>query len=130
MYKDVAKNLSIFNIVYPNTSIPSPDEDDYKRGYIRRHFIRKVNDVNAPIFEVDKNVLEKYSTIPFWITATIRWRISGPIEQVLKSDGTIEDIGVRNSNREAILLVKDKIQNLLLYIPDLTQFHISRKSSS
>jgi hypothetical protein len=130
MYKDVAKNIDQFKIVYPNTSIPSPSEDDYNQGYIRRHFVRKANDINAPIFEVDRDVLQKYSIIPFWITTTIRWRITGPIEQVVKADGGVEDIGVKNSNREAILFVKDKIPTLGLYIPDLTQFHISKKRNS
>lgn len=130
MYKDVAKNLEQFNIVYPSTSIPSPNEDDYNRGYIRRYFARKSNDVNAPIFEIDRDVMQKYSTIPFWTTASIRWRISGPIEKLMKPDGSVEDVGVKNSNKEAILLVRDKIPTLGLYIPDLSQFHISRKLNS
>lgn len=130
MYKDVAKNIDQFKVVYPSTAIPSPDENDYTKGYIRRYFIRKSNDINATIFEIDKDTAEKYNENPFWVNTNIRWRIRGPIEQVTKPDGTIEDIGVKNSNREAILFVKDKIPTLGLYIPDLTQFHISRKRNS
>jgi hypothetical protein len=36
-----------------DTHIPTPSKLDYTRGYISRYFIKKVNDVNSPIFEID-----------------------------------------------------------------------------
>jgi len=36
MYTDIVKNIDSFKVVYPNTIVPVPSEDDYANGYIRR----------------------------------------------------------------------------------------------
>jgi len=53
----------------------------------------------------------------------LKWRISGPIEQQYDSTGTIIDKAVSESNNIAIKLVSDKIPNLKLYLPNLSQFY-------
>ena len=50
MYKDIAKNLEPFELGLPNTIVPSPTKQDYELGFIRRYFVRKVNDENGFIF--------------------------------------------------------------------------------
>ena len=36
MYSKIATNLNQFKLVNPKTIVPSPDEDDYQLGFIRR----------------------------------------------------------------------------------------------
>ena len=123
MYKDVAKNIEIFNIQFPKTIVPSPTENDYNLGFIRRYFIRRINDENGFIFEIDENEYQKYLTNPFFESATIKWRISGPIEIKYKDNGEIDDKGVKNSNKTAINIASEKLKNIGLYLPNILQFY-------
>jgi hypothetical protein len=123
MYTDIVKNIDTFKVVYPNTIVPVPSEDDYTNGYIRRYFVKKANDTNGHIFEISKETYLEYLQHPLWIVDNIKWRISGPIEPVYNSNGEMDDRGVRNSNKAAIQLSINKIKNLQLYLPNLLQFH-------
>ncbi|MEY4332486.1 MAG: hypothetical protein RLZZ196_1224 [Bacteroidota bacterium] len=123
MYTDIVKNIDTFKVVYPNTIVPVPSEDDYANGYIRRYFVKKANDTNGHIFEISKETYLEYLQHPLWIVDNIKWRISGPIEPVYNSNGEMDDRGVRNSNKAAIQLSINKIKNLQLYLPNLLQFH-------
>ncbi len=123
MYTDIVKNIDSFKVVYPNTIVPVPSEDDYANGYIRRYFVKKANDTNGHIFEISKETYLEYLQHPLWIVDNIKWRISGPIEPVYNSNGEMDDRGVRNSNKAAIQLSINKIKNLQLYLPNLLQFH-------
>ena len=123
MYKDVAKNIDIFQIEYPNTIVPNPTTQDYENGFIRRYFIRQFNDVNGHIFEISNESYSKYLESPFWIVEQIKWRITGPINEIYKDNGEIEDIGVKNSNIAALNIASEKLKNIGLYLPNLLQFH-------
>jgi hypothetical protein len=123
MYKDVAKNLGDFVIVYPKTIVPSPTKDDYISGYIDRYFIRKTNDQNGSIFEISKDVYDDYKENPFWKTATMRWRISGPLTPTYRDNGEVSDIGVLSSNKSSIGITSQILRNIGLYLPNISQFY-------
>jgi hypothetical protein len=61
MYKDIAKTLDLFVIKYPQTIVPTPKESDYQIGFIRRYFVRKANEPEGHIFEVDSKVYVEYT---------------------------------------------------------------------
>ena len=123
MYKDVANNIERFNIKYPNTIVPKPTDNDYKIGFIRRYFVRRSNDPNGHIFEVNQSVYNEYSKNPFWVGDTIKWRIAGPLDAVYDRNGNLQDKGVRNSNKGGMSLVSDNLKNISLYLPNLLQFY-------
>lgn len=121
-YKQIAKIKS--RVRYDiDAHIPIPSDKDYKRGYIKRYFVQKVNDKGSPIYEVQSTTRNYYNTKAQFVTTQLKWRISGPIEQQYDSTGTIIDKAVSESNRVAIKLVSDKIPNLKLYLPNLLQFY-------
>jgi hypothetical protein len=123
MYKDLLKEKELFNLNLPNTIVPVPTADDYILGYIRRYFIKKANDPSGFIYEVSSDVYGEYIENTFWVAETIKWRISGPIEETYKDNGEIEDRGVRSSNKGAIGRASAKLKNIGLYLPNLLQFH-------
>lgn len=125
MYEDVANNLNKFIIQYPKTIVPSPTAIDYQNGFIERYFVRKANDSNGHIFEVNYEIFAEYSSNPFWISDRMLWRITGPIEAIYKEDGTMDDRGVRASNSASIGLASVKLKNIGLYLPNLLQFRKS-----
>ena len=111
MYKDVAKNTKLFEIKAPDAFLPSPSEEDYEIGFIRRYFVRKANDKNGFIYEVSKDTSIKYEKIPFWKTTSIKWRLDGTKDEVTESNG------------KAIGFVVQQFPKLALYLPNLTQFY-------
>lgn len=92
------------------TFIPTPGIDDYQRGFIERYFIRKINDTNSFIFEVNSSQLSKYSRNSLYVRTIIDWRLTGTKEQI------------QDSNEKSIGLGKKDISNLHLYLPNLLQF--------
>ena len=123
MYSKIATNLNLFKLPNPKTIVPSPNENDYQLGFIRRYFCQKSNDSNSYIFEIDEQEYSKLEVSPFWKVVDIKWRISGPLERLYNDDGTISDIGVRESNKAAINLAALKIKNISLYLPNILQFY-------
>ena len=74
-------------------------------------------------FEVNDSEEQKYADNPFYKTVNIKWRISGPIEPTYKSNGEVDDKGVKFSNKAAIGLATTKFKNIGLYLPNILQFH-------
>jgi len=123
MYKDVATNIENFTLQIPKTVIPIPAEFDYDNGFIRRYFIQKTNDSNGFVFEVSEEVHNELRDNPFWKVADLKWRISGPKENVYNKVGELSDVGVEITNKQIINLTSKKIRNIGLYLPNLLQFY-------
>lgn len=130
MYTDVAKNLDKFSIKMPKTKTPSATDDDYEIGYIYRYFVRKVNDKNALVYEINSDDINEYNNSPFWSTAIVLWRISGDIDDKFDPISKSIKVGVLNSNKYSIQEGTKTISNLKLYIPDFLLLHESRKPKS
>lgn len=119
--KVVSTNTLDFGEIRIKAYIPNPQEIDYTRGYVRRYFARKLNDVNGIIFEISATEYNRLTTKPSYTTTTIKWRISGPKDGIMDGEKII-DKGVIASNRNAIQMGSEKIENLSLYLPNLLQF--------
>ena len=105
--------------------IPSPTDSDYKKGYIDRYFVQKRNDKGAPIYEVSSYDYAKTTRNSFYGGVIMKWRISGPLQPVYNADSSVKDKGVLESNKNSILLHKQQIPNLKLYLSNLRQFYKS-----
>jgi hypothetical protein len=91
--------------------LPNVTDKDYKRGYIKRYFVQKANDKNSEIFEINNARFNVLANNPYYLVASIDWRIKGLPEEV------------KNSNKESTRLVFDKLPKLSLYLPNLLQFY-------
>ena len=97
---------------------------DYQKGHTLRYFCQKSTDISSPIFEISSTGFTTMKSNPYFSVAQLKWRISGPIDPVLGSDGkTISDMGVLHSNRNSIQLTENEIPALRLYLVNLTQYH-------
>jgi hypothetical protein len=120
-YKQISNSTRNLNLKI-KTSIPVPQATDYKRGYIKRYFIQKVNDKGSPIYELNSTTFKSYKHKPHFSAVQLKWRIFGPTRPHYDSKGNIIDKSVSESNRIAIKLVAYEIPNLKLYLPNLLQF--------
>lgn len=92
------------------TFVPSPSDRDYRRGYITRHFVRKLNDPNSFIFEVNKEELSRIQANPTYLTVSLDWRISGTEREI------------KESNRKSLRQASNVIKNIPLFLPNHKQF--------
>lgn len=122
-YKKLRKPDLLAGPITIKAHLPTPTENDYKRGYIKRYFAQKVNDMSSPIREVSDDIYINVSRNSFYVTTSLKWRISGPLTTITNVNGRIDDKGVSESNRISIQLASKKIKNLKLYLPNLLQFH-------
>jgi hypothetical protein len=89
---------------------PKLIEQDYLIGYIYRFFIRKRNEPNGIIYEIDKFTNKKYLKDPLYITTKIRWKVSGKKDEV------------ETANKKSIGLGKKDISNLDTYLQNHSKF--------
>jgi hypothetical protein len=94
----------------PISYIPKPTDDDYYSGYIQRHFAQKVNDINAPIFEIDINDSRINEFNDYYGMISIQWRLTGKPQEIMES------------NSRSVKDATKSIPNLSHYLSNLLQF--------
>lgn len=110
-YDRIAKNAQDFIEVNISAYIPKPKDIDYKTGYISRYFVQKANDSDAVIYEVSTSTYNRLISNPMYISTNLDWRLTGPKEEVKKS------------NSISVRIASNNIQKIQLYLPNLLQFH-------
>jgi hypothetical protein len=108
----MSPNLWKYNSNLIESYIPDPSEFNYRNTFINRYFVRKSNDENGVIYEIEPSEFSKYKNNPLFIGVEIVWRVSGsPIEKI------------REINRRNIEFGRSVIRNLHLYLVDTSQFY-------
>jgi hypothetical protein len=90
--------------------IPEPTYTDFRKGYIVRYFIQRINDDDALIYEVNENDYLKFSLDPFYNTVNIDWRLTGSYEVI------------EESNAASVKYGSKKMKSLIFYLPNYLQF--------
>lgn len=103
-------NLREFKTLSIKPFIPEPDDSDYKRGYITRYFVQKVNDTNSTIYEVSEFNFNRITMNSFYLTTKLNWRITGSVEEV------------KESNFKSVKLTSKHMPKLMMYLPNYLQF--------
>ena len=108
-YKKITNGI---NYVVPEftTYNPTPTNDDYLYGVIYRYFLRKRNDDNGIIYEINSDTNEKLKNDPLYLSIGIRWKISGDLDEVKKVNKKSTDVGAKT------------ISNLHNYVKNYSKF--------
>ena len=118
MYTDIVKNIDTFKVVYPNTIVPVPSEDDYTNGYIRRYFVKKANELqfietNSDIYSKILSKDNKYNW-PIYIPFTILWTTNGENR---------ETVAKTNKNIVSLEEQRKKLYGLSNYFKNYSEFY-------
>jgi hypothetical protein len=71
----------------PVPYFPSPTESDYRKGYLMRSFIKKINDMGF-ITEISNEEYDNFQNgtvdydVSYYLTYQIMWKITGPLNNV------------------------------------------------
>lgn len=110
---DNIKTLDVKKSIIPNPNQIQPNEKDVKRGWMERYFAKKVND--DIILELTKEDFDNVGTENgldsiLWEKFTLRWRITGPIDEILQT------------NQQTIQIKSQDYPLLASIITDFTEF--------
>ena len=92
------------------TFVPSPTEFDYKKGYIKRYFVQKLNDKDSEIFEISKDNYSSFANATFYLSIFLDWRLTGTPQQI------------KDSNFKSVQLASKDMPKLMMYLPNYLQF--------
>jgi hypothetical protein len=102
---------------------PTPVPEDYKIGYIDRFFVRAGNQSNGIVTEIAPKLFDKIQSDKRFITARLRWKISGPYQTIFNEDGSVKEFGIIHANKRSIELAKKSIPNIDTFLVDYTKFY-------
>ena len=106
----------------PESYYPFPDENDYKRGYIIRYFIKKANGTASTIQEVSSETARESVKNPLYISTNLEWKISGPISDD-NSDPMNPVKGVKDTNQRILLKKEREFSGISRYLTNLLEFY-------
>ena len=121
---DNIKQIDITESSTPNPTTPQPTDKDMINGYMLRYYASKVNDDN--IIEITLDDIQKGGTpegldTNLYKTFSLRWKVSGPMNDVLDSQGNIKESGIYDTNIRTIALKSETYPALKAYITDYTE---------
>ena len=123
---DKIKEIDIPESSTPNPKFVQPTDKDRINGYMVRLFAQKVNDEDN-IIEITNDDIEKAGSpegldTKLYKTFSLRWKVSGPMNDVLDSQGNIKESGIIDTNIRTIALKSETYPALKDYLTDPTEF--------
>jgi hypothetical protein len=130
---DVSKNfeydsIKTFDVIpsgKPNPAFVQPTDKDRANGYFLRYFAIRAN--GDEIIEITTDDIQTQGSengldINLYNTFSIRWKISGPVNDILDSMGNIKEAGILDTNIRTINVKSETYPPLKKYITDFLEF--------
>lgn len=124
------KKIDVGSFTSPISFIPYPASDDYNNGYINRFFCKKVND--GIIIEIDNEQYDSLSNkeelgINYFLYQpyTLKWRISGPKNDIYKENIRIKN-GVEDTNNRILSKAEKEFSGISKKLNNPLQFFIEK----
>ena len=123
---DSIKNVTINESSTPNPKSVQPTDKDRINGYMVRLFAQKANDEDN-IIEINEDDIKKADSpegldTNLYNTFSLRWKVSGPMNDILDSYGNIKESGIIDTNIRTIALKSETYPALKDYLTDYTEF--------
>jgi len=122
---DSIKKITVNKSMSPNPAFVPPTNKDILRGYMIRNFAVKVTDgevIELTTKDIQQIGSENGLDENLYRTFNLRWKITGPTNDVLDSQGNIIESGIVQTNQRTLNLKAQKYPKIKEYIPNLLQF--------
>ena len=128
---DSIKKITVNKSMSPNPAFVPPTNKDILRGYMIRNFAVKVND--GDVFEITREDISNIGSengldINLYRTFNLRWKITGPTDDILDSKGNIVEAGIAPTNQRTINIKSEQYPNLKTYLTNLIEFSTGQSS--
>lgn len=102
---------------FPRPYLFSPKDDDYTMPYVRRYFVKRIND--NEIIEVNVDNYKSLSST-LYIMVLMKWKITGPQNTVIKN-GIVTSEGVVEFNFAQIKEAEKSMPGMFKRLPNLLE---------
>jgi hypothetical protein len=89
-------------VAQPAPYVPVPSEQDYEAGEITRYFAQQANQPDGEVLEISKQTFQALQRISLFRTVSLRWKVSGVLDDSFDAEGRLERPGVETANVAAI----------------------------
>lgn len=120
-YKKLKNSIKINNTM-PKSHYPLPTDEDYIKGIINRYFVQRRDTPGSIIIEINSQKFNEYAGSVYYKTASLKWRISGNLEDTYTNQGALIPSVIR-SNQMAIKEAEKQLPELNLYLVNPKQFY-------
>ena len=126
------KKLKTINVKYdmPHSSVIQITPADIKAGYVRRYFLKKINE--STIIEIDSTEFGKYSSNQFdpilYSAITLKWKITGDVYDN-SADGVFHR-GVQTTNQLMVAAAEAQMPGMLTKLTNYTEYYMSSNLAS
>ena len=111
---------------FPEEQTPEPTESDYERGWFERFFVRRRRTQN--IIEVSEGTHGRFNTSKLFIRFSLKWRISGPRNDVFNDAGFQIRSGVEDTNLRTLDRVSKEHRGIKNKLSDPLEFWDERNN--
>jgi len=123
---DGIKKITLKPSAKPNPAFVQPTDKDRVKGYFTRYFAVKAN--GSDIIEITSKDTQGQGSengldANLYNTFSIRWKISGPINDILDGMGNIKEAGVSDTNIRTINVKSETYPPLKKYITNFLEFY-------
>jgi hypothetical protein len=120
--QNIIKNYSVSKMSnnYPVSYFPRPTEEEYRKGYITRYFIKGINQ-NGYITEISPAEYANFQDgsvkydVSFYITGKLNWKIIGPLNTIRISQYDIR-MGIIDMNKSEVEKLNKTFLGITEYI--------------
>lgn len=116
---------------HPESFTPTPTEEDYREGFIRRYFAQQKRKPHK-ITEIDQTQFNSYDKIQKGLSQdlyevfSLRWKITGPRNDIYKNDIPVKN-GVEDTNLKNLNLEKEDHPGISEFLDDPLEFWEERR---
>lgn len=123
---DRVKQVDIKKTFIPNQNVEEITDKDTKRAYFERYFGYKQND--GRVLELSQEDYAKIGTkdglaAPIWVGFKLKWKIKGPVYDILDEMGNIKESGVFDTNKRTVELYSEQYPNLKSKLLDFLEYY-------
>lgn len=123
---DKVKRVDITKTFIPNQNVEEITDADTKRAYFERYFGYKQTD--GRILELSQEDYAKIGTknglaAPIWVGFKLKWKIKGPIYDILDDVGNITESGVFDTNKRTTELYSEQYPSLKSKLLDFLEYY-------
>lgn len=115
-----SQTIDFSNSLEPTSYFPQPTDSDYRKGYIYRYFVKRINEKGYVKEISEQEFVEiEQGTVPYDVSyyqiESILWKLTGPLETVRLSQYDIR-AGIIDTNKRLVETVDARFLGLKSFI--------------
>lgn len=125
---DIITKVDVKKFILPYSMFIMPTLEQYEYGSFKRYFLRKANDINSSVIEVDERQYLGWQNNSFidknyYIGTSLDWKLTGPLNDIIDSNTKLVTSGVYSTNMRTVMLKEKEMIGISKLLKNYSQFY-------